>query len=204
MIALAQALEPFLAQPLSTDQLNKLELYLDLLLKWNARISLTAIRDPEQIVQRHFGESLFTGEHLQAKAGSSLIDFGSGPGFPGLPIKIAFPQLKVTLIESQQKKATFLREVIRTLKLEGVDVYAQRGEDFHRKAQIVTMRAVERFESSLPVAASLVEPSGRLALLIGNSQEETAKSCLPAFEWGDASPIPGSRERVLLVGYQGA
>lgn len=195
-------LSPFISHPLSPDELNKLQLYLDLLLKWNARISLTAIRDPEQITQRHFGESLFAGEHLQAAVASSLIDFGSGPGFPGLPIKIAFPQLMVTLIESQQKKATFLREVIRALKLQGVDVYEGRAEDFPSKAQIVTMRAVERFTSALRVATSLVEPGGRLALLIGSSQEEAAKSSLPAFDWRDAHPIPASRERLLLVGYQ--
>ena len=197
-------LNPFVSHPLSPDQLNQLQLYLDLLLKWNARINLTAIRDPEEIVERHFGESLFAGEHLQATAASSLIDFGSGAGFPGLPIKIAFPQLKVTLIESQQKKATFLREVIRALRLQGVDVYEGRGEDFPTKAQIVTMRAVERFTSALQVAASHVEPGGRLALLIGSSQEEAAKNSLPAIDWRDADPIPASRERLLLVGYQRA
>ncbi len=80
----------------------KLSLYLDLLLKWNARTNLTAIRDPEEIVRRHFGESLFTAAHLPAA--QTLLDFGSGAGFPGLPIALFLPQLRVTLAESQNKK----------------------------------------------------------------------------------------------------
>ena len=200
MLPLKQVLQPFISQPLSPEQLKQFELYLELLLKWNAKINLTAIRNPEDIVRRHFGESLFASEHLSTLASSSLRDFGSGAGFPGLPIKISYPQLDVTLIESQQKKAAFLREVIRTLKLEKVDVHADRGELFQRQAQIVTMRAVEKFESALPIAASLVKPGGRLALLIGTSQVQVAMQTLPTLEWRDPVHLPESRERVLLVG----
>jgi len=200
MLPLKQVLQPFISQPLSPEQLKQFELYLELLLKWNAKISLTAIRNPEDIVRRHFGESLFASEHLSTLGSSSLHDFGSGAGFPGLPVKISSPQLDVTLIESQQKKAAFLREVIRTLKLEKVDVHADRAELFQRQAQIVTMRAVEKFESALPIAASLVEPGGRLALLIGTSQVHVAMQALPTLEWRDPVHLPESRERVLLVG----
>jgi 16S rRNA (guanine527-N7)-methyltransferase len=200
MLPLNHLLEPFISQPLSPEQLKQFELYLELLLKWNAKISLTAIRSPEDIVRRHFGESLFAGEHLNILASSSLHDFGSGAGFPGLPVKISSPQLDVTLIESQQKKAAFLREVIRTLKLEKVNVHADRAELLKRQAQIVTMRAVEKFASALPVAASLVEPGGRLALLIGTSQVQVAMQALPRLEWRDPVHLPESRERVLLVG----
>src|SRR5262249_31150539 len=107
---------------------------------------------------------------LAAGANDSLIDIGSGAGFPGLAIKIWVPELHVTLIESNQKKATFLREVCRTLTLTNVDVFDSRAEDFRGAcADIVTMRAVERFDLILPIAASLVAPGGRLALLIGNA-----------------------------------
>jgi 16S rRNA (guanine527-N7)-methyltransferase len=201
MLPLNQVLEPFISQPLSPEQLKQFELYLELLLKWNAKISLTAIRNPEDIARRHFGESLFAGEHLNTLASSSLHDLGSGAGFPGLPVKISSPHLDVTLIESQQKKAAFLREVIRTLKLERVNVHADRAELFQRQAQIVTMRAVEKFESALPIAASLVEPGGQLALLIGTSQIQVAMQALPRLEWRDPVHIPESRERVLLVGH---
>src|ERR1700723_3085155 len=113
--AIASLLTPYLPEipPNLTAQLST---YLDLLLKWNARTNLTAIRDPEEIVRRHFGESLFTAVHLPAA--QTLLDFGSGAGFPGLPIALLRSELHVTLAESQNKKATFLREAVRTLALQ--------------------------------------------------------------------------------------
>ena len=200
MLDLNQLLQPFLSAPLSADQLQQLRLYLDLLLKWNTKINLTAVRDPEEIVRRHFGESLFAGERLHPEAGSTLIDVGSGAGFPGLPIKILAPQIEVTLIESQQKKVAFLREVIRTLRLSAVSVHAGRAEDSQLKANIITMRAVEKFESALPVAGSLLQAGGRLSLLIGASQAEVARSLLPTLQWRKPIAVPESRERNLLIG----
>src|SRR6202021_2800782 len=109
--------------PPSAILIPQLSLSPDLLLKWNSRTNLTAIRDPEEIVRRHFGESLFTGTQLPEA--TTLLDFGSGAGFPGLPIQLLLPNLQVTLAESQNKKATFLREVIRTLGLR-TEVWAAR------------------------------------------------------------------------------
>src|ERR1700744_2639577 len=118
-----ELLEPYVA-PFRTIDLpdpliGQVSKYLDLLIRWNARVSLTAIRRPEEIIQRHFGESLFTAGHLAERLApdAELLDYCSGPGFPGLPIQIALPNLRVTLAESQTKKATFLREVIRSLGL---------------------------------------------------------------------------------------
>jgi 16S rRNA (guanine527-N7)-methyltransferase len=200
MLALNQLLSPYLRCELSPQQLHQIQLYLDLLLKWNSRISLTAIRNREEIVRRHFGESLFAGGHLQAEFASSLADFGSGAGFPGLPIKIMAPQLELRLIESQQKKATFLREVVRTLELKNVIVHSGRGEEFKLKTQIVTMRAVEKFDVSLPVAASLVDLGGRLGLLIGAVQASAARNALAEFAWREPITMPESRERILMIG----
>src|SRR5580698_9800537 len=114
---IATLLQPYLTrQATFPDALYpKLSTYLDLLLKWNTRTNLTAIRDPEEIVCRHFGESLFAAQHLDPAA-TTLLDFGSGAGFPGLPIALLRPEIQVTLAESQNKKATFLREVVRSLK----------------------------------------------------------------------------------------
>lgn len=193
-------LAPFVTRPLSPAQLDQIQRYLNLLLKWNLKISLTSLRDAEEIVRRHFGESLFAGEHLGLEAASTLIDVGSGAGFPGLPIKIFAPHLSVTLIESQQKKVSFLREGIRALGLTNAGVYAGRAEASQLKAKIVTLRAVEKFESALPVAASLLEPGGRLALLIGASQADAARRLLPTLAWRQPVPIPESRERILLIG----
>jgi 16S rRNA (guanine527-N7)-methyltransferase len=170
-------------------------------LKWNARTNLTAVRDPQDIVRRHFGESFFAARHLLLpEASESVLDLGSGAGFPGLPLAIFAPQCRVMLIESSSKKAAFLNEVIRTLALVNAKVFGQRAETYPGQAQLVTMRAVENFEDSLPLAAKLVEPGGRLALMIGASQTEQAQALAPGFVWGDIKATPGSVSRVLLAG----
>ena len=194
---------------LSPSQLQSISTYIDLLSRWNARINLTAIRDPEQIVTRHFGESLFVARALfpgRVDAGDSpahVIDIGSGAGFPGLPIKIWAPGIHLTLIESNQKKATFLREVVRSTKLTNVDVFAGRAEDFPPpgtgRSLTVTLRAVEHFERILTVAASLVPTTGRLAMLIGDSQVQQAQELVPAFTWSLPTVVPLSSRRVLLI-----
>src|SRR5689334_15424724 len=203
MPELAELLRPFLARPLSTEQFRLIQAYLDLLLKWNAKISLTAVRAPEEIVQRHFGESFFAAERAGVADASSLIDVGSGAGFPGLPMAMLAPSAKVTLIESQQKKVAFLREVVRALKLKNVNVYAGRAEDAKWKSQIVTLRAVEKFETVLPIAASLVQADGMLALLIGASQAGSARKARTNLLWLDPISIPKSRERILIMGKRG-
>ncbi len=194
------------ADSISAEQLSQTAAYLELLLKWNAKINLTAVRDPGEIVTRHFGESFFAARNLLSKDNqpTSAIDIGSGAGFPGLPIKIWLPRLGVTLIESNGRKATFLREVCRALELSGIEVISKRAEELETRADLVTLRAVERFESILPVAARLTNTGGALALLIGGPQEETAKKLLPKLKWQDPLPIPLSRSRMLLVGARSA
>jgi 16S rRNA (guanine527-N7)-methyltransferase len=200
---LQQLLSPYAQRPLSSAQLHSVELYLNLLLKWNAKMNLTAIRDADEIVRRHFGESFFAGERLALGGRSTLIDVGSGAGFPGLPIKLLAPHLSVTLIEAQQKKVAFLREVVRALDLQGTSAFAGRAEDAQLKAQIVTLRAVEKFESALETAASLLEAGGQLALLIGASQADSARRQLRVFDWQDPIVVPESQTRILLIGTNG-
>ncbi|HVH85609.1 MAG TPA: 16S rRNA (guanine(527)-N(7))-methyltransferase RsmG [Terriglobales bacterium] len=190
----------FVSNPLSQEQLRLLQDYLDLLLSWNAKINLTAIREPQEIVRRHFGESLFAGEQLRPENGARLSDLGSGAGFPGLPIAIRYPAIHVTLIESQQKKATFLREVVRSLGIRNVEIYGGRAENSGLTSQIVTLRAVEKFQLTLPVARSLVGGGGRLALLISSAQVKAAHRMTPEVGWQEPIAIPESRQRVLLMG----
>ena len=193
---------------LSQPQLENISTYIDLLLRWNARINLTGIRQSEEIVTRHFGESLFTARHLfpagvrtEQSSAQSLTDLGSGAGFPALPIKIWAPEIALTLIESNQKKATFLREVARALTLTNVNVFSGRAEHYSSpSAQVVTLRAVERFESILLTATNLVAPKGRLALLISKAQLATAESLSPTFTWTPAKPVPLSSSRILAIG----
>jgi len=263
---IAELLQPFLGKPddhqLTTNDLQHISTYIDILLRWNTRINLTAIRDEEQIVTRHFGESLFAARHLfpaTADVGTAALgcpaerssapaearseqgerapqdpcgqddrgraalqgprqeaqmngalapavaDLGSGAGFPGIPIKLWAPQISLTLIESNHKKATFLREVARALTLTDINIQTARAETLsaEKKFDVVTLRAVERFESIVPTAASLVAPAGRLALLIGSAQLSQARSMLPAITWSDPIPIPNSRSRILLIGIAG-
>ena len=123
---IAELLAPFLgADGLSAHQLDQVSAYLDRLMRWNARMNLTSVRDPEQIVTRHFGESFFAAKQLLGReepAPKSATDIGSGAGFPGLPIKILAPSLRMRLVEAQHRKAIFLREVIRDLQLADCEV----------------------------------------------------------------------------------
>jgi 16S rRNA (guanine527-N7)-methyltransferase len=193
---------------LTSAQLQNISMYIDILQRWNARINLTAIRDEEEIVTRHFGESLFAARHLfpQCSSVSSVVkgfevaDVGSGAGFPGIPIKLWAPEIWLTLIEANQKKATFLKEVTRTLTLTYVNIKTTRAESLASASfDVVTLRGVERFESILPVAANLVAPGGRLALLIAQTQLPQAQSALPALDWSDPIVIPASHSRVLAI-----
>jgi 16S rRNA (guanine527-N7)-methyltransferase len=200
---------------LSLTALNHISNYIDILLRWNSRINLTAIRDPEEIVTRHFGESLFVARHLfptgahagtatlgraEQSPGPPVADIGSGAGFPGFPIKLWAPNIALTLIESNHKKATFLREVARCLILTDVNILNVRAEEVAQKFDLVTLRAVERFADTLPDAARLLAPAARLALLITAPQVKTARSILQNVSWNAPLPIPGSKSRILLVG----
>jgi 16S rRNA (guanine527-N7)-methyltransferase len=231
---IAELLDPFLGpakeQRLTTNDLLNISTYIDLLLRWNAHINLTAIHHPEEIVTRHFGESLFAARHLFPKVGhegkteknssapalseaegpsaysavkdfDSVADLGSGAGFPGLPIKLWAPNIALTLIESNHKKATFLRELTRALTLTDVNIQNTRAETLPPSTfHVVTLRAVERFAHVLPIAATLLAPSGRLALLIASSQLDQARSTLPHLSWHSPIPIPQSKSRILLTG----
>ena len=167
---------------------TQLSAYLDLLVKWNARTNLTAIRDPEEMVLRHFGESLFAGVHLGTRLfpGATMLDFGSGAGFPGLPIQLLRPEIQVTLAESQGKKASFLREAVRTLNLK-TEVWAGRVEAMPpvnktpRSFDAVTLRAVDNMQQALAEARKHVAFGGWLVTL----STETAPNA-------ECVPLPGN------------
>ena len=306
---IAALLEPFLegcptsdsakdlASLLTQTQLDQISTYIDLLLRWNARINLTAIRNPEEIVTRHFGESFFLARHLfpdveqhqpeshpesgpisptalkhrssatqqttsqqtiadhsrlVSRSSKRVIDIGSGAGFPALPLKIWAPHIQLTLIESNHKKAAFLREVVRSLTLTNINVIAERAEHVLTRlrsdanttsptgagllrpapsgsarfpsppdpgpsdsthsasrvrrptsatsvelADIVTFRAVEKFDKILPLAIRLLAPQGHLALLVSSPQLPQLDA-IPAAKWHKYA-VPQSQSRLLLV-----
>jgi len=181
---IAALLAPYVAPTTSIpeDLYAQLSTYLDLLLRWNARTNLTSIREPEEIVRRHFGESLFAGAHLAARlpAAATLLDFGSGAGFPGLPIQLLLPNLRVTLAESQNKKSTFLREVVRTLNLP-TEIWAARVETMPPTRQFgaVTLRAVDHMQEAIAAAKPRIAPGGWLLTLSTEADTLTERIPLP-------------------------
>jgi 16S rRNA (guanine527-N7)-methyltransferase len=200
---IAELLQPFLTtgEPLLPQQGERLAAYLELLLRWNRRVNLTAVRQPDEIVTRHFGESIFAAQHLLPQdAQAEVADLGSGAGFPGLPMKVVRPGVHLALIESNSRKAAFLGEAVRAMRLDHVRVLNQRAEDLEMRFDVLTLRAVERFADTLPLAAKLVRGGGRLALLISQAQLENAKQLLPAWKWQESFLIPRSEARVLLIG----
>jgi 16S rRNA (guanine527-N7)-methyltransferase len=197
--AIAHLLQPFIE--LDETRLRAISIYIDLLLKWNARINLTAIREPNEIVQRHFGESLFAAKYLlDQHLPQAAIDLGSGAGFPGVPFAMLAPEVGVTLIESQQKKATFLKELIHALGLKNVKVFSDRAENYPDTADLVMLRAVEKFGQALRVAVRLAKPGGRVGLMIGSGQIDSATRVAKDVNWSIGVSIPCSSSRTLLVG----
>lgn len=190
---IAALVSPYVAKAeVPADLYQKLALYLELLLKWNARTNLTAIREPEEMVRRHFGESLFVGLALagRLKAGDSVLDYGSGAGFPGLPVQLLLPEVQVTLAESQGKKVSFLREAVRVLGVKS-EVWGKRVEEMpsSRMFEAVTLRAVDDMEAAMAGSASRVAAAGTRAILGGAGLLEGAV----------AIAVPGSRESFLYL-----
>lgn len=163
---------------LSGKQLSLFGRYQELLLEWNQRINLTAVRDPILIQQRHFVDSLACYAATGDLNDSLLIDVGSGAGFPGLPLKIAFPDLKLTLVESVGKKAAFLQAVVDELKLDQVKIIRERAEttghdQAHREVyDWAVARAVARLNVLAEYLLPLVRPGGYMLTLKGQQAQE--------------------------------
>lgn len=175
--------------------------YISLLLRWNQKISLTTIKDPEEILKFHFGESFFAASSVPIENGR-LADVGSGAGFPGIPLAMISAGLEVMLIESNAKKAAFLSEVTRALRLNRVKVLRSRMEEVSKNLRtfdFVTARALGSHRELLQWASSFLAESGKIVLWLGG-EECTAISRNAAWNWREPIHIPGSRNRFLLIG----
>lgn len=164
---------------LSEDQIQAFHTYAELLKEWNEKINLTAITDEPLVVEKHFYDSLLIAKNMDF-AGKSIADIGSGAGFPGMAIAIAFPDCRVTLIDSTKKKFTFLDEVKKTLKLKNVNFHIGRVEDMRSERNhfdIVTARGFAAMNIFLEVAAPLAKVGGTLiAMKSLKGEEELMKS----------------------------
>lgn len=177
--------------------------YLKLLIRWNEKINLTSTRDPRECLTRHFGESLFLSSLCTPQ--SPLIDVGSGAGFPGLALKIAIPELAVTLLEPSAKKRAFLREAARACGFDRVEVRPERFEDLVGKGvsqyfRTLTARAVGGHERLVSAASKIVSAGGRACLWVGRDDAAAIKGQYKTFGWHDPYPIPLSDQRVILIG----
>jgi len=188
-------------QPLDINTVAKFDAYLALILRWNSRMNLTAVRDPDEILSRHFIESIACARHLPPRV-RSLLDFGTGAGFPGIPIALCRPEIAVTLAESQSKKAAFLQEAVRVLGL-NASIFAKRAELLAYQFDCVTLRAVDRMEQAVAAASNLVRVEGCLAVLTTRVQVPLVdKSAGSAFRWAEPYPLPGSEHRVLSLAFK--
>lgn len=182
--------------PLTPEQASQFETLLALLLRWNARVNLTAVRSEEGILGRHFVESIACARALPEGI-ATLLDLGSGAGFPGLPIAICRPEIAVTLAESQGKKAAFLQEAVRTLRL-SAKVHAGRAEELLQEFDCVTLRAVDRMGHAVQTAGRLVRGGGWLAPMTTRKDAEAVRCAAgEEFVWQEPIPLPGSEARIL-------
>lgn len=183
------------------QQVIYIQQYIKTLLRWNEKLNLTAIRDPLEILYRHFCESMFAARAIPVDKGR-LADIGSGPGFPGIPLKIIRPELELCLVESNIKKGTFLAEVVRELQLTNTRVLISRYEELGEELaplDYVCSRAVGEFQPFLEWAASERVQAREVVLWIGGRDLEEVRK-LRNWEWMEPILIPKSLQRYLLVG----
>lgn len=200
--AIRELLVPF-SISLSDSTVDKVLIYLDLLLRWNRKINLTAIEQPEECVTRHFGESFLVSKLVQLNG--RLLDIGSGAGFPGLAIKLIAPRLDIALLEPVAKKRAFLKEAARVCDMTQVRVFGSRLEEFAgpqepQSFDLVTIRAVGGLEPLIQKAAVMLKTGGSLCLWVGRQQLKEISEASPGFQWQEPFPIPISHERVILTG----
>lgn len=172
---------------LTEDQIEKLRIYYELLVEWNKKMNLTALTEPEDVVLKHFCDSILLLSFADVKENSSLIDVGTGAGFPSVPIKIVRPDIKLCLLDSLNKRLVFLQEVVDKLGLENVKIVHSRAEDGARKTDLrekfdyATSRAVAQLNVLSEYCLPYVKVGGRFLAMKGKYSEEeidNAKSAI--------------------------
>lgn len=187
---------------LSAAQLEQIRQYIELLIVWNRSVSLTAVEDRQEIVARHFGESLLAVSAVPIRNGR-LADVGTGAGFPGLALKIACAELDLVLLEPNQKKCAFLNEVKRKLGLERVEVSRSRYEEYsldsNPRFDFVCSRALGDYGRLLRWAKTMLAPSGDVVLWVGE-EDSIRVGRMKGWSWELPIRIPESARRVIQVG----
>lgn len=157
---------------LSKKQLEQLDKYYELLIEWNEKINLTRITEYEDVYLKHFYDSLTIAKVVDLSTKQTLCDVGTGAGFPGVVLKIVYPNLKITLVDSLQKRVNYLNEIVKELGLEDIHAIHSRGEDFKETFDVVTARAVANIEKLVTYTMHLVNKNGIFVAMKGNIDEE--------------------------------
>jgi len=160
---------------LDNDQINKLDLFYKLLVEWNNKINLTRIIEEKEVYLKHYYDSLTIVKGVDLDKVNTLCDVGTGAGFPGIVLKIVFPHLKVTLIDSLQKRVNYLNEVIKELELNNIKAIHTRGEDYKETFDVVTSRAVANIEKLVNYTMHLVNKEGIFVAMKGDIDKELTK-----------------------------
>lgn len=194
-------LKPF-GIPVPASFVTGVQTYIRLLLSWNEKVNLTSIREPNEILTRHFGESIFGTVVADIQSGD-LLDVGSGAGFPALPIAMMLNDLRLTLLEPNSKKAAFLHEASRELGLEGrVKIVKARLEAYEAHAngfEFVSSRAVRVTREFLRLCKEQLRLQGKVVLWVGGGSLQEVQG-IPGWHWLKAERIPGSSGRFVLAG----
>lgn len=167
---------------LSPEQLSQFETYYRLLVEWNEKMNLTSITDKKEVYLKHFYDSISAAFYFDFSKPLSICDVGAGAGFPSLPIKICFPGLSVSIVDSLNKRITFLEELAKSLNLTDVSFYHDRAETFGKNKQhreqydVVTARAVARLSVLSELCLPLVKKDGHFVALKAASAEEELNS----------------------------
>lgn len=172
----------------SEHQLQQFQKYYEILVEWNEKMNLTAITDKEDVYLKHFYDSLTLSKVYDLSKANNLCDIGTGAGFPGLILKIFYPNLEITLVDSLLKRVNYLNKLIEKLQLTGIKAYHIRAEDLIRdgkKFDIVTARAVASLPKLLPWTVPLVNQTGSFLAMKGNVEEELeqSKTMMKKYNW---------------------
>ena len=163
---------------LTEEQLTKLNKFYELLIEWNEKINLTRIVEKEDVYLKHFYDSLTIAQVIDLSKKESLCDVGTGAGFPGVVLKIVYPNLKITLVDSLLKRVNYLNEIIKELELDSIKAIHSRGEDFKEQFDVVTARAVANIEKLLGFTMHLVNKNGQFIAMKGNVDEELTEDVI--------------------------
>ena len=157
---------------LTEEKLEKLNKFYNLLIEWNKKINLTRIKEEEEVYLKHFYDSLTIAKAVDLSEIKTLCDIGTGAGFPGIVLKIFYPNLKITLIDSLKKRVNYLNEIIKDLGIDNIEAIHVRGEDYKGQYDVVTSRAVANIEKLLGYTMHLVSPTGIFIAMKGDIEKE--------------------------------